>query len=105
MTVAGVSILYRHRINTFRRLEMRTRVIFHDERFLYFEQVLLLKDGRCAVQGLMRIAVVENRKLVNPEYAAKKVLDKKLEPMICPDWVKKWIQAEEQRPWPPELSN
>ena len=51
---------------------MRTRVIFHDERFLYFEQVLLLKDGRCAVQGLMRIAVVENRKLVSPEYAAKK---------------------------------
>ena len=36
---------------------------------------------------------------------AKKVLDKKLEPMICPDWVKKWIQAEEQRQWPPELSN
>ena len=53
---------------------------------------------------LIRIAVVENRKLVSPEYAAKKVLDKKLEPMICPDWVKKWIQAEEQRQWPPELS-
>jgi acyl-CoA thioesterase FadM len=105
MTVAGVSIRYRHRINTFRRLEMRTRVIFYDERFLYFEQVLLLEDGRCAVQGLIRIAVVENRKLVSPEYAAKKVLDKKLEPMKCPDWVKKWIQAEEQRQWPPELSN
>ena len=72
MTVAGVSIRYRHRITTFQRLEMRTRIIFHDERFLYFEQVLLLKDGRCAVQGLMRIAVVENRKLVRPEYASKK---------------------------------
>ena len=105
MTVAGVSIRYRYRIKTFRRLEMRTRIIFHDKRFLYFEQVLLLKDGRCAVHGLMRIAVVENRKLVCPAYAAKKVLNIKLEPMICPDWVKKWIQAEEQRPWPPELSN
>ena len=52
---------------------MRTRIIFHDERFLYFGQVLLLKDGRCAVQGLMRIAVVENMKLVSPEYAAKAV--------------------------------
>ena len=40
MTVAGVSIRYRHRINTFQRLEMRTRIIFHDERFLYFEQVI-----------------------------------------------------------------
>ena len=105
MTVAGVSIRYRHRINTFQRLEMRTRIIFHDERFLYFEQVLLLKDGRCAVQGLMRIAIVENKKLVSPEYAAKKVRDIKLKPMICPGWVKKWIEAEKQRSWPPELSN
>ena len=104
MPVAGVSVRYRHRIISFRRLEMRTRIIFYDERFLYFEQVLLLKDGRCAVQGLMRIAVVENRKLVCPEYAAKKVLDIKLETMICPNWVKKWIEAEGQRPWPPELT-
>ena len=103
MTVTGVSIRYRHRITTFQRLEMRTRIIFHDERFLYFEQVLLLKDGRCAVQGLMRIAVVENGKLVRPEYASKKVLDIKLEPMICPDWVNKWIKTEERRPWPPEF--
>ena len=103
MTVAGVSIRYRHRITTFQRLEMRTRIIFHNERFLYFEQVLLLKDGRCAVQRLMRIAVVENRKLVRPEYASKKVLDIKLEPMICPDWVNKWIKTEERRPWPPEF--
>ena len=105
MTVAGVSIRYRYRIKTFQRLEMRTRIIFHDERFLYFEQVLLLKDGRCAVHGLMRTAVVENRNLVCPAYAAKKVLNIKVEPMICPDWVKKCILAEEQRPWPPGLSN
>ena len=51
----------------------------------------------------MRIAVVENGKLVRPEYASKKVLDIKLEPMICPDWVNKWIKTEERRPWPPEF--
>ncbi len=105
MTEASLSIRYRHRIKTFRRLEMRTRIIFYDERFLYLEQVLLLKDGRCAVHGLMRNAVVENRNLVCPAYAAKKVLNIKVEPMICPDWVKKCILAEEQRPWPPGLSN
>ena len=72
MTVAGVSIRYRYRINTFQRLEMRTRIIFHDERFLYFEQLLLLKDGRSAVHGLKRTAVVENRNLVCPAMLQKK---------------------------------
>ena len=42
MNVAGVSIRYRHRIISFRRLEMRTRIIFYDERFLY---VLLYAHG------------------------------------------------------------
>jgi hypothetical protein len=22
----------------------------------------------------------------------------------CPKWVKKWIEAESERPWPPELA-
>ena len=105
LPVAGVSIRYRHRIIAFRRLEMRTRIIFHDDRFIYFEQVLLLKDGRCAVQSLVRVAAVQNAKLISPKEAADKVLGIPLEPMICPDWVKKWIQAEAQRSWPPELSN
>ena len=104
MPVAGVSVRYRHRIISFRRLEMRTRIIFHDERFLYFEQIVLLKDGRCAIQSLIRVAVVENAKLLCPKDAAKKVLGINLKLMRCPDWVKQWIKAEEQRSWPPELS-
>ena len=64
-------IRYRHRINIL--MEMRTRLSF-DERF-FFEQVLLLKIV-VAVHVIMA-AVVENRKLVSPEYG-KKVLDKKL---------------------------
>tara|TARA_A100001011_G_scaffold388595_1_gene468546 strand:+ start:666 stop:1208 length:543 start_codon:yes stop_codon:yes gene_type:complete len=105
LPVAGLSIRYRHRIIAFRLLKMRTRIIFHDERFLYFEQVLLLKDGRCAIQSLLRIAVVENAKLICPKEAIEKSLSIQLKPMICPDWVKKWIQAEKHRPWPPEFSN
>ena len=83
---------------------MRTRIIFHDGRFLYFEQVLLFQDGSCAIQSLVRVAVVENAKLICPKEAAEKVLGIYLEPMTCPNWVKKWIEAEGQRPWPPELS-
>ena len=104
LPVAGLSIRYRHRILPFCKLEMRTRIIFHDKRFLYFEQVLLLKDRRCAVQSLVRIAVVEDGKLVCPKEAAEKALGIQLTPMVCPEWVKKWIQAEEQRPWPPEFA-
>ena len=57
------------------------------------------------VQSLVRVAAVQNAKLISPKEAADKVLGIPLEPMICPDWVKKWIQAEAQRSWPPELSN
>ena len=77
---------------------MLTRIIFHDGRFLYFEQVLLFQDGSCAIQSLVRVAVVENAKLICPKEAAEKVLGIYLEPMTCPNWVKKWIEAEGQIP-------
>ena len=48
LTTAGASTRYRHRIKVFERIEMRSKLVFWDERFLYIEQTMLKKDGRCA---------------------------------------------------------
>ena len=103
MTVAGLSVRYRHRVTTFQMLKMKTQIVFYDEKFLYFEQLLVLPDGRCAIQSLCRVAIVQKKKLITPSEAANQFLGKPLEKINCPQWIKKWIEAEKFRTWPPEL--
>ena len=101
--VAGVSVRYRHRIRPFSRIQMRTRIVYSDDTFLYFEQLMLMSDGRCAVQSLCRLAITQRGKLLPFPKACEKmgIIPPSLE---CPIWVKKWIEAESERPWPPELA-
>ena len=61
LTTAGASTLYRHWIKVFERIEMRRKLVFWDERFLYIEQTMLKKDGRCANQILFRGGVVDKK--------------------------------------------
>tara|TARA_B100000780_G_scaffold86356_1_gene59374 strand:+ start:119 stop:673 length:555 start_codon:yes stop_codon:yes gene_type:complete len=102
-TVAGANVRYRHRITIFKRIEMRTRVIFWDEKFLYFEQVMLFRDGRCAIQTVCRKAVVNDKGIVACS-AVLDALDHTEKAPACPEWIEHWIASENDRPWPPALS-
>ena len=61
LTTAQTSTLYRHLIKVFERIEMRSKLVFWDERFLYIEQTMLKKDGRCANHILFRGGVVDKK--------------------------------------------
>ena len=64
---------------------------------------MMLSDGRCAVQSLCRLAITQHGKLLPFPKACEKM---GIHPpqVECPFWVKKWIEAESERPWPPELA-
>lgn len=100
IAVAGSAIRYRRRIAPFQRFELRTRLIGWDERFLYGEQGMWVA-GDCANAGVLRIAVLENRRMMPPARLVA-ALGRAAPSPPLPDWVVAWTAAEAQRPWPPQ---
>ena len=100
MTMAGSSMRYRRRITLFQTVEMRTRLLGWDARFLYMEQSMW-RGGEALNQMLARAAVTGPGGIVPPEQVAQALGVDPVSPPL-PDWVRAWIEAESQRPWPPQ---
>ena len=73
-TVAGRSVRYRRRMLPFRRFEMKTRMFFWDEKFLYLERIINLPDGQCAAHSMCRKTLIENRKIIQPTVSIEQFL-------------------------------
>ncbi|GHF05098.1 thioeseterase [Aliiroseovarius zhejiangensis] len=100
LTMAGASVRYRKRVRTFVRVEMRSRVVGWDDRFIYVEQSMWLR-GECANQIVYRSAVTDRNGIV-PTARVVEALGYDGQRPTMPDWVQAWIDADAQRPWPPE---
>ena len=99
VAIAGASVRYRRRITVFDRLEVRSRIVGWDARFLYVENGIW-RRGECAVHGLFRLAVARPEGIVPPaEVCAAFGFDPVSPPL--PDWVAAWAGADAMRPWPP----
>lgn len=101
ITVAGNSVRYRRRIRAFDRFDMVTRTIGTDDRFIYVEQSMW-RRGECCNHMLVRSAVTSDQGIVPPARVMQ-ALGYKGEPPELPGWVRAWIAADAQRPWPPHL--
>lgn len=102
LTMAGAAVRYRKRIRVFDRIEMRSRLLGWDTRFAYIEQAMIVR-GAVAGHTVYRSAVTDASGLV----PIQKVVDAMApgsEPRVLPEWVKAWVEAEDQRPWPPEIA-
>jgi acyl-CoA thioesterase FadM len=102
MAVAGATIRYRRRVRMFDRLEMRSRCIGWDDRFLYIEQSLW-RQGECTTHFLMRGAVTSGDRGIVPTAEVLAALGQPDQSPTLPDWVQSWIETEALRPWPPEM--
>lgn len=100
LTMAGASVRYRRRIRTFEKIEMRSRAVCWDERFVYLEQSMWKQNGDCANQALYRSAVTDRNGIVSPARVMEALGRNESSPPP-PEWVKAWIDAEATRPWPP----
>jgi acyl-CoA thioesterase FadM len=99
ITVAGNTTRYRRRVRMFDRLEMHSRCIGWDDRFIYMEQSMW-RDSECTSHMLLRSAVTSAKGMVPPSEVLAD-LGVKMESPILPDWVMAWIAADATRPWPP----
>lgn len=100
MTVAGNSTRYRRRVRLWDRVEMRSRFVGWDARFLYVEQSMW-RGGECTSQVLVRSAVTSREGIVPPVQLARALGMGEVSPAL-PDWVAAWSAADARRPWPPE---
>ncbi|MEQ8900160.1 MAG: acyl-CoA thioesterase [Roseovarius sp.] len=100
LTIAGASVRYRRRIRMFERIEMRSRLVCWDEKFLYLEQSMWTPDGQCANHILYRAAVTGKGGIVAPATVQAELGHDAAQP-LHPGWVRAWIEADATRPWPP----
>lgn len=98
LTVGGASVRFRHRVPPLSRVLLRTRVVGHDDRWFYFDQKIE-REGRVCSAALVRTAVISGGRLV-PVERVREALGQAGRARELPGWVRAWIEAEGERPWP-----
>ncbi len=101
LTMAGASVRYRKRIRMMAKFETRSRLVGWDDRFFYVEQSMWL-GGECANQIVYRSAVTGRRGIV-PSAEVTAAMGFTGAAPDLPRWVQAWIDADAERPWPPEM--
>lgn len=100
MTVAGASVRYRHRVRMFQRVEMRSRCIGWDQRFVYIEQSMW-RGGLALNHVLIRLAATQESGILPPARLVAAMGHPAAASPELPDWVQAWVAADARRPWPP----
>lgn len=100
--VAGSFVRYRRRVTLFQKLEIRTRVVGRNGRFILMEQAMWRGDT-CTSHMLIRTAVTSKNGVVDPSEVLKALNLPEDSFAEVPDWEAAMIAAEDTRPWPPEF--
>lgn len=101
LTIAGSSLRYRKRIRPFVKFKMVSRCLGWDKRFFYIEQTIWIGED-CAVQALYRSALTDKNGIVPPETVFAAVGYEGVSPPL-PAWAQAWVDADNTRPWPPQI--
>jgi hypothetical protein len=101
MTMAGATVQYRRRVPPFAAMEIRSRAVGRDDRFLYIEHVTLV-GGEPAHNAVYRAVVVDKNGIVHTDRVAASLERPDWAPSL-PTWIAAWSEAEKMRPWPPEM--
>ena len=101
LTMAGAVVRYRRRVRAFDRIEMRSRLIGWDARFMYLEQSMWKANGDCASHAVYRGAVTDRGGIVPTERVLAAMGTEPDAAPTLPEWVRDWLAAEDKRPWPP----
>ncbi|MCK0120501.1 MAG: acyl-CoA thioesterase [Yoonia sp.] len=102
LTMAGVSVRYRKRIRPFVKFKTVSRAVGWDDKFFYLEQSIWI-GNECAVQALYRSAVTDKNGIVRPRQLFDHIGYEGDRPPL-PAWAQNWIDADQTRPWPPEVT-
>ncbi|MEO1000685.1 MAG: acyl-CoA thioesterase [Pseudomonadota bacterium] len=100
MTMAGANVRYRRRITMFERVELRSRIVGRDARFLYIAQSMWRSETEAASSIVYRAATYAGKGIVPTDDVVAELGHPDWNPPMR-DWVAAWSAAEDQRPWPP----
>ena len=83
-----------------RYIDMVTRCLGWDARFIYLDQSMW-RGSDCANHMLLRSAVTGPGGIVPPARMIEALGTDTASPAL-PGWVRAWVEADACRPWPPE---
>ena len=95
-TVAGATAKYRHRIPFGMKFEMRTKIVFTDDKWVYY-LTDFHSENRLRSSILARTGTVKNGKLLSTKEASK-YFDLNIPSYDIPDWISLWIKSDEKFP-------
>jgi acyl-CoA thioesterase FadM len=96
LTVAGSTARFRYRLRLFQKFELHSKVIGHDDKWIYFHQKMIRK-GRIHASALVRTGVTSKSGIVKVE-EVKKRMEQDIQIPPLPGWAKAWIEADEIHP-------
>lgn len=96
LVAAGASVRFRRRLAPLRRFILSTRVLGHDDRWFYFLHETE-QGGRMCSSALVRVGLRTKEGLVPSETVLEALGRPDWRPEM-PEWVVKWIEAEDARP-------
>ena len=96
LVAAGASVRFRHRLAPLRRFTLTSRILGHDERWFYFLHETG-QHGRICSSALVRVGLRSTEGLVPSDEVLEALGRSDWKPPM-PDWVLKWIEAEDARP-------
>ena len=99
LVVAGGSVRYRKRVRLFDKVTMKTRILGHDNRWIYMYQSMWVKGKPCS-SLLVRTGVTSKGRTVDTQKVIS-TMGYELPEQTLPDWAGAWIEADNKRPWPP----
>ena len=99
LTMAGATVRWRRRTRVFERLEMHSRCVGWDDRFIYIEQTMW--DGDEAKSSVVYRAAVTDRNGIVRTDRLMAAFPGPVPQAELPAYVRAWIAAEAERPWPP----
>lgn len=99
LVVAGSTVRYRARITGLQRVDLRTRLVGWDHRFVYVEQGMW-RGGTACNHALLRTGVTRGGRLVPTAEVAAALGHSGPSPDL-PGWAAAWAEADALRPWPP----
>lgn len=96
LTVAGSTARFRYRLRLFQKFELHSKVIGHDDKWIYFHQ-RMVRNGKIHASALVRTGVTSKEGIVKVEEVRKR-MGQNIHMPTLPDWAKSWIEADEIHP-------
>ncbi|MCY4046362.1 MAG: thioesterase family protein [Cellvibrionales bacterium] len=99
LVVAGSTVQYRKRIHMFDKVQMKTRLLDVQGRWMYIAQSMWV-NNTCCSSIVLRTAVTEKGKAIDTQRVLDAMGIEHLALQTDEAWVRQWVAVDNQRQYP-----